>query len=289
MNSNLIHRYFKLLDLNIRKELYYKTIILLIMKTIIYFFSGTGNSLKVAKDLAKNLGNAELIPIAKVWQQENIIPTAEKVGFVFPLYFAGVPAIVHNFLDRIKLNNVNYIFAVITSHGGGSGATLYQINKKLKIKSKSLSAGFSIEMPGNYIPMYDITSEEEQKLVFEKSKERISHITEIIKDNKFEIKRETVPFIGNIISNYFSKKFSEKDKKFITDEKCNSCGVCETVCPVNNIKIVDGKPQWQHKCQQCLACIHFCPTFAIQYGNKTMKRKRYHHPEITLKDIINQK
>jgi len=58
---------------------------------------------------------------------------------------------------------------------------------------------------------------------------------------------------------------------------------------VNNIKIVDGIPEWQHKCQRCLACIHFCTQEAIQYGKKTARRKRYHHPEITVNDIINQK
>jgi ferredoxin len=137
--------------------------------------------------------------------------------------------------------------------------------------------------------MYDITSEENQHLVFEKAKEKIKHITEIIKDNKQEIKTERLSFIGNILSNYFIKSLGEKDKNFIVDEKCNSCGICETVCPVSNIKMVDGKPQWQHKCQQCLACIHFCPTIAIQYGKKTMKRKRYHQPEVTIKDIANQK
>jgi ferredoxin/flavodoxin len=261
----------------------------MINKTIIYFFSGTGNSLKVAKDLAKSIGDVELIPIAKVWQQENIVPAAEKVGFVFPLYFLGVPMIVQNFLDKIELNDVNYIFAVITSHGGGSGVILTQINNILKKKSKSLRACFSIEMPGNYIPMYDIISKEEQKFIFEKATEKVKHITEIIKENKQEIKRERLSFMGSIITNLIIKNLCKKDKNFFSDEKCNSCGVCETVCPVNNIKLVEGKPQWQHKCQQCLACIHFCPTFAIQYSNKTSKKKRYHHPEITITDIINQK
>jgi Fe-S-cluster-containing hydrogenase component 2 len=61
------------------------------------------------------------------------------------------------------------------------------------------------------------------------------------------------------------------------------------VCPVNNIIIVDGKPHWQHRCQQCLACLHYCPEIAIQYGDKTLKKGRYHHPEVSAKDLINQK
>ena len=55
------------------------------MTTTIYYFTGTGNSLKIARDLAEKV-DAELIPIAKVWQQETVIATTEKVGFVHPLY-----------------------------------------------------------------------------------------------------------------------------------------------------------------------------------------------------------
>lgn len=35
------------------------------MKNRIYFFTGTGNSLKVAKDIAKALPNCELVAIYK--------------------------------------------------------------------------------------------------------------------------------------------------------------------------------------------------------------------------------
>ncbi len=54
-------------------------------------------------------------------------------------------------------------------------------------------------------------------------------------------------------------------------------------------RLTDGIPQWQHKCQHCLACINFCPENSIQFGEKTLKTGRYHHPEIKLKEIINQK
>ena len=87
----------------------------------------------------------------------------------------------------------------------------------------------------------------------------------------------------------FIEKVNESDKSFYSDNNCTSCGICEKICPVNNIIIIDGKPQWQHKCQQCLACINLCPEKSIQFGTKTLKTQRYHHPEITVQDITNQK
>jgi len=258
------------------------------MNTSIYFFSGTGNSLKVAKDLCRILNDCEVISMTRAMQQNELYNKAERVGFVFPLYFLGAPAIVFDFMKKIDLKNSKYLFAIITSHGGGAGAAIYQLNKLLKLNSKKLHAGFSIEMPGNYIPMYDIVSEDKQKLVFNKADEKVKEIAEIIKKNQENIKRQTFQFIGAFINKLFSRNVNKSDKNFIVNENCNSCEICEKVCPVKNIKIIEGKPQWQHKCQRCLACIHFCPTEAIQYGNKTIKRSRYHHPDININEIIDQ-
>ncbi len=76
------------------------------------------------------------------------------------------------------------------------------------------------------------------------------------------------------------------DKKFYIDEKCNECGICEKVCISNNISMKDNKPTWNQNCEQCLACIQWCPTKAIQYGPKTINYERYHHPQIKLSEMI---
>ena len=90
------------------------------------------------------------------------------------------------------------------------------------------------------------------------------------------------------VNNTFRKDVYESDKFFYADENCNTCGICEKICPVDNIRLVDVRPQWQHKCQQCLSCINLCPENSIQYGKKTIGIERYCHPEITVKDLISQ-
>ncbi len=87
----------------------------------------------------------------------------------------------------------------------------------------------------------------------------------------------------------FLKEVNTMDEKYYSDEKCNGCGICQKICPVDNIKLVNEKPEWQHKCQFCLACLHYCPQEAIQYGKNTLGRERYNHPNITVKELINQK
>ena len=48
------------------------------MKNTIYYFSGTGNSLYIAKHLADQLGESQLVPLAKANQQSDIIANTEK-------------------------------------------------------------------------------------------------------------------------------------------------------------------------------------------------------------------
>jgi MinD superfamily P-loop ATPase len=76
------------------------------------------------------------------------------------------------------------------------------------------------------------------------------------------------------------------DKNFWTDPRCNGCGVCEQVCPNGNVRLEGGRPEWLHRCEQCLACIQWCPQEALQFGKKTSRYPRYHHPEIGLKEIM---
>ncbi len=262
------------------------------MQTTIYYFTGTGNSLKIAKDLAQKLEECELIPIAKVWQTEDLESTSEKIGFIFPLYYSGLPKIVYDFIDKIDLSKSNYFFAVITSGGDIKEFPLQQLEKILKTKLKTLSAGFIIIMPNNYIIGFDIHSEESQKRFFGRAINQVEKISEIVKDKKQNLNQEI--FVKNLsrserFNQNFRNEVNESDKSFYADDSCSSCGICEHVCPVNNIKLVEGIPEWQHNCQQCLACINFCPEKSIQFGTETLKTGRYHHPEITLQEIINQK
>ncbi|MHA2125814.1 MAG: EFR1 family ferrodoxin [Promethearchaeota archaeon] len=263
------------------------------MTTEIYYFTGTGNSLNIAKSIEDKLKDCELIPIAKIWQKESLMSTSDKVGFVFPLYYSGLPKIVYDFISKIDVRKSNYFFAVIATGGDITALLpLQQINNILKSKERTLSTGLVITMPNNYIIGYDIHSELRQKEFFEKAQKQIEEISEIIANKGNNLTQEIFEknlsraerFNGN-----FRKVVNEGDKAFYAEESCTSCGVCEEICPVSNIELIDGKPTWLHKCQQCLACINFCPEKSIQFGTQTKKTQRYHHPDITLKEIINQK
>jgi ferredoxin len=262
------------------------------MKTTIYYFTGTGNSLKAAKDLCEKLNSCELTPIAKFLEMEDPESTSEKIGFFFPLYYSGLPKIVLDFVKELDVDKSNYFFAGVTSAEDINEYPLQQLEMILREKEKRLNAGLLINMPNNYIIGYDITSEKLQIDFFEKAKKAIEDFSEIVNNGKDNL--DSSVFKKDIgrsekINGWFQAEVNNLDKSFYVDDNCNSCGICEKVCPVKNIVLTDGIPQWLHKCQHCLACINFCPEKSIQFGDKTLKTGRYHHTEIKLKEIINQK
>jgi ferredoxin len=76
------------------------------------------------------------------------------------------------------------------------------------------------------------------------------------------------------------------DHAFRADGRCNGCGVCARICPVSNVEMVGGRPVWQHRCEQCFACLQWCPGEAIQFRGNTSGQRRYHHPDVTLADMV---
>jgi len=79
-----------------------------------------------------------------------------------------------------------------------------------------------------------------------------------------------------------------KSLAFESNEKCDGCGICKRICPVNNIYMKEDKPKWNDHCAGCMACLHWCPKQAIQPGSINLKIKQYHHPEVELSDMLKQ-
>ncbi len=262
------------------------------MKTSIFYFSGTGNSLAVAKDLADELNNGtdtiEILPIAKFYDHESIKIDADNVGIIFPVYCHDVPLIIEEFSKKLDMDDT-YIFGIAT-YNKEPGNALFNLNKLLEKKGTGLSSGFHISMPGNSVLVLDLTtSDEENEKRFIETTKKISSIAVAVK------KRKHLGIEGSYNSDekYESKSYLKDiykvaDQFWITEE-CNNCGICVTVCPRNNVEMATDKIIWHENCEHCLACLHWCPQIAVQNGDNSQKCRRYQHPEISLEEIIAQR
>ena len=207
------------------------------------------------------------------------------IGFVFPFYFFGMPRIVKQFVENLYILPGTYCFAVTNFGGAASFDTLGMLQDTLKMKGLNLSYGMALKMPGNYLLNYEAAIGKNADKLFKNAIQSMDSAASDIKRRKVqEIKRH-----GKLLSKFSNRTMYQKipdwDKKFYATEKCIGCGLCSEVCPVANLNIENKKPVWQHHCERCLACIHWCPCAAIEYDKKTQGRRRYHHPDINASDI----
>jgi ferredoxin len=252
------------------------------MNNIVFYFSGTGNSLKVAKDISKQLENCEILSMAKV---PDLKKQYDSIGFVYPTYFWGLPKKVIEFIENINLeyNKKAYFYAIAT-YGGSAGNAVYQLyDLLLKRHSIKLNYGHKLKMFSNYVIIYEMS--EKINEITEKSNKKLIPIVNSIK-NKKNNRINKFTKIFEFINKDFIKKVSTMDRDYTVNDNCTGCTICEKVCPVKNIEIVNNKPQYKHHCENCIACIQFCPQKAINYKDATQNRRRYTNPEINYIDLF---
>ncbi len=263
------------------------------MKSIIYYFTGTGNSLAAAKKIAGPLGDCDIVPVASFADSTGpVVPDAERVGLVCPVYFAGLPAMAATFAERLDLAAADYVFSVVTHGGGGGAAALRQLDGILRDKAgRGLDAGFAASMPGNYILMHDSPAGEKRDRLLEAADAELDRIAgRIGEGERVSLPNSPVVRIVRALTYpWFRSHVHGSDRKFTVSEACTSCGTCAAVCPAGNIDMVGGKPVWNHRCELCCGCIHLCPAEAIQAGSRTGGRQRYRNPSVSIAELERQR
>ena len=176
--------------------------------------------------------------------------------------------------------NAEYCWAVTTC-GDNMGETMTILNKELATIGLKTSAVFSVIMPESYVClpfMYTDTEEKEHEKIAT-AKALLPHIIKCIRERREGVeeleKGGTPRLYSYVIGEYFNKRMVN-DKKFTVDsDVCIKCGKCQKVCPVDNI--TGTPPEWNHngRCTSCLACYHYCPVHAINFGKITRKRGQY--------------
>jgi NAD-dependent dihydropyrimidine dehydrogenase PreA subunit len=259
------------------------------MKTIIYYFTGTGNSLAVAKKIAAVLGDCELVSFASLQKMNgSIVPQAERVGIICPVYFTGLPVMVAEYAYRLDLSRSQYTFSVVTYGGSGASSALWQLDRILKMQQhRGLDAGFMVKMPGNYILMYSPPAGKKRENLLALADMQIAEIAGAV-SRRGNVKLPS-SFLARLVHSLayprFTSRVHEDDRKFTVSESCTSCGTCAVICPADNIELIKGKPVWKHHCELCCGCIHICPVGAIQAGSRTATRQRYRNPSVSIQEL----
>jgi ferredoxin/flavodoxin len=290
------------------------------LKPEIYYFSGTGNSLVVARNTAAKIGG-EIIAIPAINHKTSINPDADTIGLVFPVYHGGFPLIVQRFIEKLTFLEGKYIFGVCT-FGDSPGLAMEYLDKLVSGRGGKLAGGFGVHMPYNYITPTSLFKDflssfslreippEKQQILFADAFVKIGKIAAYVNARKSGLIETDSAAITRLVDAVnlhetlgksiwlkiggvteptnlpFRESIQLMDRSFQVDDNCTGCGTCSLVCPVNNIELIENKPQWRQHCEQCFACLQWCPQEAIQFGKKTAGKTRYHHPDVKLDDMV---
>jgi ferredoxin len=276
------------------------------MKKVIYYFTGTGNSLRAAQKIAEAMHDTDLISMRCI-PEEVSAKDADVIGFTFPIYHWMLAEPISAFIKALEINPKAYCFAVSTP-GVVNGLSFEMLDEILKAKGACLSYGNILYSVANLVLVY--SPKPFPRIRIPRAEKSLAKIADEIA-NKKEINYPRANLLTRKIYPKMMPKYlpvqHETDRGFIIKVSCIGCATCESVCPQLNIIMKNGRPLFLHHCCSCMACIAYCPKEAIGYilpqelKNQfphdpfvmCMKlpdnRKRYHNPYITANDIAKTK
>ncbi len=261
------------------------------MSNVIYCYSGTGNTLAASRLVAEKLVDTEIVSMLSLKYNKEIPEKYERVGFAFPTCFGHPPKVVREIGEDVRLHPHQKPF-ILVSCGGYNILTISDFRKILQTKTQNPIQCFQIILPGSHIIGFSAFPKVIQRLLFRKTQNEAVKISHKIQNNlptkmKKVFKLKTATRMSQTFNGWLGIKdiFSTETEYFTTDA-CILCGVCERICPVENIKISSKMVKFGNNCQQCMACIQWCPQRAIAHPNVPKSRKRYHHPDVTLEDMM---
>jgi len=249
---------------------------------MLFYFTGSGNSLYVARQL-----DSELVSIPKIINNENLVFEAEKIGVVFPTYAGQTPKMVMEFLKKATFNTT-YLYLVAT-YGKDDTVIAERTTAILKEMGKEVAYANTVLMVDNYLPSFDMR---EQEAIDKNIDGQIAVIVEDIKNKKHFIKEADQgqrDFFASATKIFAENPNLINGDQITVKDNCIGCGICTQVCPLGRFSIVDGKAVRNlNTCEFCLACAHACPQKAITCKVRDFNpNERFRNEHVTLVDIIN--
>ena len=246
---------------------------------MVIYFSGTGNTEYIAKLIADGLGDKCVDLIDRIRNNDRTPLYSEKTYVICaPIYVCEMPLFLIKYLKTITFNGNKKVYFVFTSGGYCGSAKVQAKLFSLKKKLKCLGC-VEFVMPRNYVAN-DKYSMDDEEVIYSKITNATKKVKQVVEDIKNENKLKTrhVWLFETLIIAPFAllwTKYKLVAKDFYATDECVGCRLCEKVCPLNNIKLVDRKPKWGGSCTHCMACISKCPKKVIEFGNLTQGKTRY--------------
>jgi ferredoxin len=242
-----------------------------------FFFSGTGNTLLVVKKMSEAFQSKGFkVKLKRIENSKAAeVDTEATIGLGFPVAILSTYDLVWKFINELPEVDGTEIFMVDTL-GGYSGGIVGPLRSLLESKGYKTIGACEIIMPMNIFYIQDNkinTKKVEEGLI------KAENYATALMNNKsewghFPVIPEVMRFISRVGLKITATDIHQKILKFKVNKfKCTKCGICENICPTNNIRMIEY-PVTGNSCEYCMRCVSTCPVGAIN-SMITYKRKTY--------------
>lgn len=248
---------------------------------MIVYFSGTGNSRYCAQMLADRLGDESVDSFRFIREGGAAELLSDRPWvFVAPTYAWQLPRIFVEFIRKGSFSGSRDVYFIMTC-GAEIGAAASANRALCEEKGLLCKGTLPVIMPENYIAMFNAPERAQALRIIDAARPALEEAVSCIREGRdFSAPRAGAmdKLKSGAVSDAFYRFFI-KAKPFTVSNACISCGKCADACPLNNIRLLDGKPVWGSRCTHCMACICDCPVSAIEYGRSSRGKPRYQCPK----------
>ncbi len=250
-------------------------------ENIIFCYSGAGHCLDMAKQIAKILGDTDIV-MMRSFPAVTDAREAKRVGFVFSCMAGGLPGDVEKFLDELQISPNSYKFAV-EQYAGYLGCGLRKLDERYHLDYWDGVSNHStaIWLMPHKLTFPPTTPEEARKRVDRKAEE----VGRAVLAGKRSEKRPPKGKPFELMSKGLGKTHAARVKKFAANDECIGCGICVRVCPRGNVRLEGNRPVFGADCMGCLSCVQLCPKSAVDIGRITKKRERFPNDRVTAAEL----
>lgn len=247
-----------------------------------FFFSGTGNARNVSHWIAsawRERGHeAEVIDLAKTDPRGLRCGSDDDIGIASPTHGFNFPPITLSFIFQFpRAPNRNRIFIVNTRAGvrffgfclpGLTGVAQVLAALVLLLKGYRVVGMRPIDLPSNWISLHPGLREDNICVIYERCQDICRRFAERLLDGRRDLRALwdlplDLPIAPISLGYYLVGRFWLA-KTFVASNSCDLCGLCVKQCPIQAIKLVNGRPFWSYRCESCMRCMNQCPKRAIE-------------------------
>lgn len=267
---------------------------------MIFYFTGTGNCLHVARELAEADvaagGTGGVTSVPQEMRREGELSYKDgAIGLVYPIYGHMMPAMVRQFLERATFDTP--YFYIVCTYGNRHANAVELAQEQARALGIDPAYITTLLMVDNWLPAFDM-DEQRSRIPEKRIGENHARIAADIAARKRWI--EPVTDADRAAHAQFLSRGLRFEPEDLGDflridaRACVGCGVCARVCPAGCIAFAgEGRDRVAARdslaglgCNACLACIHACPHGAIGLpaGEKN-PAARFRNEHVSLVDL----